>query len=114
MMPQIHTAIARQRKRATLACALAVAVAALAASAHAQRFVMVNGQLMNMAQIADIEQLNCGPIADGSYWFNEANGAWGYAGNPYPQGILGANCQQARRPSLSERRMLFSPLDWVR
>jgi hypothetical protein len=69
---------------------------------------------MNMAQIAYIEQLNCGPIADGAYWFNEANGVWGYAGNPNPQGILGSNCHQARRPSLSERRMLFSPHDWVR
>lgn len=105
--------IARIHTRAPLALALWL-VAAASTPAPAQRFVVVNGQSMNMAQIAYIERLNCGPIADGAYWFNEANGVWGYAGHPDPQGILGSNCHQARRPSLSERRMLFSPRDWVR
>jgi hypothetical protein len=104
---------ARTLARGTLALALLSATAALT-PAPAQRFVVVNGQPMSMAQIAEIERMNCGPVADGAYWFNEANGAWGYAGNPYPQGILGSNCHQARRPSLSERRMLFSPRDWLR
>jgi hypothetical protein len=111
MIPQIRTIA---RKRVMLAGAVAVAFAAPVGAAHAQRLVMVNGQVMSMAQIALMEQLNCGPVADGAYWFNEANGLWGYAGNPYPEGILGANCHQARRRSLSERRMLFSPRDWVR
>jgi hypothetical protein len=105
--------VTRALARGALALALWLGAAALT-PALAQRFVVVNGQSMSMAQIAEIERMNCGPVADGAYWFNEANGAWGYAGNPYPQGILGSNCHQARRPSLSERRMLFSPRDWLR
>jgi hypothetical protein len=113
MIAQHRTRVARTGMRATLA--LAISLSALASTpSHAQRLVVVNGQAMNMAQIDYIERLNCGPIADGAYWFNEANGVWGYAGNPYPQGVLGSNCHQARRPSLSERRLLFSPRDWVR
>jgi hypothetical protein len=105
--------IAQTLTRGALALALWLVTAA-STPALAQRFVVVNGEPMSMAQIAYMERLNCGPIADGAYWFNEANGAWGYVGNPYPEGILGSNCHQTRRPSLSERRMLFSPRDWVR
>jgi hypothetical protein len=36
--------------------------------------------------------MNCAPIPDGSYWLNLNNGAWGYAGDPRPRGVLGAAC----------------------
>ena len=54
-------------------------------------------------------------MPNGSYWLNTQTGLWGYAGNPMPQGYISDGCyRQTRRPSLSERRMLYSPYDWVR
>ena len=115
MMAKTQDTIGRDRRRAIAAVAVAAAIAAVTTTpAHAERFVVVNGQRMNLAEIAYWEQRNCGPIANGAYWFNSSNGMWGYAGNPNPQGILGDNCHQQRRPSLSERGMLYSPHDWVR
>ena len=114
MLPTMSNTVRLLRRIGAGTCVAVIGTLAMS-PAHAQRFVVVNGQLMNPAQIAHIEQMNCGPIANGSYWYNSASGEWGYAGNPYPQGILGDNCYRpARRPSLSERGMLFSPHDWVR
>lgn len=89
---------------------------AFSTQALAERYVVVNGQRLGLQDIMNLERLHCGPIANGSYWINFQSGYWGYAGNPRPMGHIRANCyrQNERRPSLSERGLLFGPGDWVR
>jgi hypothetical protein len=108
--------VARARRAAHgLALAALLTGAGFCGTAHAERYVVVNGQRMNPAQIAYLEGLRCGPIPNGAYWLNPATGVWGYAGNPQPMGHIRDNCYGAgRRPSLSERGQLFSPRDWVK
>lgn len=92
-----------------------VALALVCICAAAQnRYVAVNGQRLNTAQIEQLERARCAPIPNGRYWLNLQTTAWGYAGDPRPQGRLSDPChsvQQARRPSLSERGLLYSPGD---
>ena len=84
-------------------------------SAYAKRYVVVNGQRLSIPEIQYLERLHCGPVPNGRYWINVQNGIWGYVDNSRPQGQVGDNCRNIqRRPSLSERRMLFSPSDWIR
>ena len=84
-------------------------------TAQAERYIVVNGKRLNGQEIAFLERIRCGPIPNGHYWLNTHTGVWGYANNPYPQGNITDNCyRRQRRPSLSERGMLFSPYDWVR
>ena len=90
---------------------------ALANTAVAQtRLVVVNGQRMTDRQITLLEQFHCAQIANGYYWLNLSNGAWGYIGNWNVQGYFGDQCNapgngiaRERRESLSERGMLYSP-----
>jgi len=83
--------------------------------ALAQRFVVVNGQVMGPQELAILDQYACQYVPNGYYWLNTQTGLWGYAGNPTSQGYISDGCyRQTRRPSLSERRMLYSPYDWVR
>lgn len=101
--------------RAIPTVAAAVLSLTLASAAHAQRYVVVNNQRLSHEDIQLLERLNCGPVANGHYWYDGNSGLWGYAGNPYPQGRVGENCnRQSRRQSLSERGQLFSTWDWVR
>ncbi len=82
---------------------------------HAERNVVVNGNRLNNVQVQQLEQIHCGPIANGHYWLNTNTGIWGYAGNPMPQGHISDNCNRPeRRPGLSERGLLFGPSDWLR
>jgi len=81
---------------------------------HAQRLVVVNGRVMNSQALATLDQAACQHVPNGYYWLDTSTGIWGYAGNPVPQGHISSGCRQARRPSLSERGMLYSPYDWVR
>ncbi|MCA9471582.1 MAG: hypothetical protein MRJ96_08345 [Nitrospirales bacterium] len=83
--------------------------------AYAERYVVVNGHRLSIPEIQNLERIRCGPIPNGRYWLNMWNGIWGYEGNPHPQGHITDNCHRPqRRPSLSERGMLFSPGDWIR
>lgn len=84
--------------------------------AHAERYVVVNGQRLSIPAIQYLERVHCGPVPNGRYWINMQTGIWGYEGNPRSQGHVKDNCynSQQRRPSLSERGMLFSPGDWIR
>lgn len=83
--------------------------------AYGERRVVVNGVRLNNAQIQTLEQWHCGPISNGNYWLNLNTGIWGYAGDPRPMGHISDNCySQGRRPSLSERGLLFSPRDWLK
>jgi hypothetical protein len=80
---------------------------------YAERYVVVNGQRLSEANIMMLERWHCGPIPNGRYWLDSNTGIWGYAGNPRPQGHIRDNCRNpGRRPSLSERGLLFSPQDW--
>ena len=96
-----------------IAAALTAAGFAGAADAQLyQRYVVVNGQRLTMPQIVQLERMYCGPIANGAYWFDPDSGVWGYAGDPTPMGRIGDNCRRgARRPSLSERGLLYTPGD---
>jgi hypothetical protein len=88
---------------------------ALASPAMAERYVVLNNQRLSIPEIQALEQAHCGPIANGRYWLNYQTGIWGYADNPQPRGHISDNCRSAgRRPSLSERGILFGPQDWVR
>ena len=74
------------------------------------RSVIINGQRVSDAQVAVLEQRACTRIPNGNYWLNLQTGAWGYAGNPRVQGVLGEACMRQQRPkSLSERRQLYRP-----
>ncbi len=102
------------KTRLLVVLATSVLTLGLSQVAHAQRFVVVNGTVMSPAALAALDQAACQVVPNGSYWLNTSTGVWGYAGNPIPQGRISDGCYQSRRPSLSERRMLFSPHDWVR
>lgn len=97
---------------------LTIVLTALAWSASvavAERVVIVNGQRLTLTQIRALEHRSCGPIPNGAYWLNTQTGLWGYAGNPRPQGHLTDRCgRDARRPSLSERGLLYSPGEILR
>lgn len=77
----------------------------------AARNVVVNNQRMNDAQLQYLDQLSCSYIADGNYWLDTSTGIWGYAGGG-AQGYLSENCY-TRRPSLSERGLLYREGDWL-
>ncbi|MEL6479326.1 MAG: hypothetical protein AAFR17_18515 [Pseudomonadota bacterium] len=82
--------------------ALILAAAPVAAETY------VNGQRLTAEQKQWLAAYSCGPVWDGHYWLNMATGQWGFAGNPFPMGHIRDRCGQ-RRPSLSERGMLFRP-----
>jgi hypothetical protein len=95
--------------------AVVVLVCSLTGVASAQRHIVVNGQRLNAAEIRYLEQWTCTPIPNGAYWLNVHSGIWGYAGNPIPQGHISDSCRrQARRPSLSERGLLYAPGEILR
>jgi hypothetical protein len=100
-------------KRIVLVTVLATLVLTLGGFgvAFAQRFVVVNGQLMSPAALASLDRAACRYVPNGYYWLNFTTGVWGYARNPTPMGHISDGCYQARRPSLSERRMLYTPYD---
>lgn len=99
---------------ARVLCALALGL--MAGTALAERYVVVNGQRLTSAQIAHLERIRCNPIPNGNYWLNMSTGVWGYANNPRPIGHISDPCRgvDTRRPSLSERGMLFGPGDYLR
>ncbi|MEO1016284.1 MAG: hypothetical protein AAFY56_01125 [Pseudomonadota bacterium] len=74
-------------------CALLPAVVLFGAEdALAQtRYVIVNGERLTDAAIRDVEATYGIAVADGSYWFHQPSGAWGYAGSAVIQGYLRPN-----------------------
>ena len=83
-----------------LAPALAIALCLTAVAVSAQtRWVVVNGQRMSDAQVAELDRLQCVAIPNGTYWLNSRTGAWGYAGNPRVQGVFGERCARGATPT---------------
>jgi hypothetical protein len=79
--------------------AAATLTAAFCADALAQsRWVIVNGQRMSDAQVAELARANCSDIPNGNYWLNTRSGAWVYAGNPRAQGVIGEGCGRGTDP----------------
>lgn len=78
--------------------AAASCLTAVAAMAHS-RWVFVNGQRMSDVQLAELDRLQCVAIPNGAYWLNLRTGAWGYAGNPRVQGVLGERCATSAGPT---------------
>lgn len=79
-------------------------------AAYAERYVVVNGNRLSDTDIMILERWRCGPIPNGHYWLNFNTGIWGYAGDPRVRGHIMDNCYNpGRRPSLSERGILFYP-----
>lgn len=76
--------------------------------------VVLNGRRLSPAEVAELGRMACAPIPAGAYWLR-ADGVWGFAGNPTPQGHIRDRCgQPSRRPSLSERGLLYSPGELLR
>lgn len=96
-----------------LLAALLLSALAPAALAQAQRYVVINGARLNAMQLATLQRMNCAYIPNGAYWLNPRTGAWGYAGHRATRGHLGDACRGggARRKSLSERGLLYTPGD---
>lgn len=60
-------------------------------AAQLPRQVMVNGVLLDKAQLKVLDSLNCGvAVPNGIYWI-KASGAWGYPGGGQ-EGIIGEDC----------------------
>lgn len=87
-MPSVPT---RRPAVAALLGAL-LCIASLGAAAQS-RIVIVNGKLLSDPNLARLEQMHCSRIPDGSYWLDGRTGAWGHAGNPQVQGVLGDPCR---------------------
>ena len=79
-----------------LAVGMALAVS-LPALGQMSRQVMVNGVLLNKAQLKVMDSLNCGAaVPNGIYWL-KATGAWGYPGGGQ-EGVLGEKCARSSKP----------------
>jgi len=74
------------------ATAFALALLASAAAQAQSRWIFVNGQRLSDAQVFALARMNCSDIPNGSYWLEPRSGAWGYAGNPVTQGVIGQGC----------------------
>lgn len=61
-----------------------------AALAQHARHIHLNGVHLQPEAILQLDALAGTYVPDGAYWFNAANGTWGYEGNPFPQGRVGA------------------------
>lgn len=78
--------------------AIALAASSPAAAQSPARLVIVNGAVMNEAQLLVLDAVNCGsPVPDGRYWLDANTGAWGFQGDPQ-QGVIGAQCRAAQAP----------------
>lgn len=75
--------------------AAAVAMAFPASAQSLSRLVIVNGKVMNSAELSILDTANCGTsVPNGMYWLNVNTGAWGYQGGPQ-QGVIGSQCRTA-------------------
>lgn len=76
--------------------------------------LVINGVALTPEQIAAFQRLTGLLVLEpGRFWFDAGTGAMGREGSPWPLYQLYANAQPplAQRPSLSQRRSLFSHAD---
>ena len=97
--------------KAILITALACCAAWFPQTAMA-RYVVVNGERMNAADIQYLDRISCSRVPDGRYWIDMRTGIWGYDGGR-AQGHIADNCN-TRQPGLSERGLLYSPGELLR
>lgn len=73
---------------------MVILTTALSTKVAAQSYwVVVNGERLSDNQVAALSRANCTDIPNGAYWLNTQTGAWGYAGNPQVQGVVGDGCR---------------------
>jgi len=81
----------------------------------AERQVVVNGVLLDPAQLAELDALVGVPVQDGAYWLDVETGIWGYADDPTPRGRIGTSQGQGySRPggNFSGRSAEGDETDW--
>jgi len=98
----MQTKARRYLKRIALTAA-ALGFLAAASAANAQNWYYVNGQPVSPIVA---QALAARGLPFGHYWLRK-NGNWGIAGNADVVGNI-----YGRRPSLSERGLLYSPANW--
>jgi hypothetical protein len=87
------TLLRRPLHRLFAALGFVTALCVLSSTAAAQsHWVFVNGKRLADAEVAALARMNCRQVPNGAYWLNFGNGAWGYAGNPTVQGVIGDGC----------------------
>ena len=71
------------RSRGILGVCFAMVVCLSSHSAAAfDRFVIVNGQVLDAYWLAQLDEAAGERVPDGRYWLNLETGAWGYEGGP--------------------------------
>jgi hypothetical protein len=91
-------------------CALAGVIGMSGGTVQARGFVVVNGELMGPTEIAYLEALHCGPIADGYYLINWSTGAWAYPNDLWARGLISDNCAaSAPQPSRPGPHRVYEP-----
>jgi hypothetical protein len=96
---------------------LAATAILIPAVASANRYIVVNGQILSPDLVVALDAAACTTVPSGRYWLL-TDGAWGYEGVPVVAGYVGDQCNAGtttpRRKSLSERGMLYSPHELLR
>lgn len=93
------------RNRLVLVCGAVALVQS--GPARTEREVVVNGQNLSAAQIAELERLACAPIPDGRYWLGQRSGLWGHVGDPRPRGRIAGHCRDRREPLRSNTGSIY-------
>lgn len=71
----------RSARRGPMLAGMLLAVCGGPAIGQDIRIVIVNGELLDAAGLAIVDQLNCGyPVENGNYWIDFQNARWGYVG----------------------------------
>ena len=79
--------------------------ATVVSDAKTEESYSINGE---PASPEDAEVMAARGLPFGDYWVRN-DGDWGFSGNPDVQGNI-----YGRRPSFSERGLLYSPIEWLR
>lgn len=95
----------RSARRGPMLAGLLLAACCGPALAQDMRVVVVNGELLDAAGLAIVDQLNCGyPLENGNYWIDFQNGRWGWVGRDgsYPFPDCGGQSQTPAQDSGDE------------
>lgn len=102
----------------TTLTALAI-LGALTAATPAEAQVIINGKVLNRAEINQLAHYTCGPVLPGNYWINLANGYWGYVGSFRVVGHIKDRCPAGskglfKQGNMSREGRLFAPGELLR